>query len=164
MTVPDNLPQQSTGFVGRRREMAEVRHLLSAPSTRLLTLAGAGGCGKTRLALRVASNTLNAYKDGVWFIDLAPLSEPSAVPQAVASALQVKEQPNRTLTQVLQEYLQPKKLLLALDNCEHLVDPCAALVAALLSACPNLRILATSRQPLGLPEEITWRVPSLSLP
>jgi predicted ATPase/DNA-binding CsgD family transcriptional regulator len=162
MPFPNNLPQELTSFVGRRREMAEVRRLL--PTTRLLTLTGAGGCGKTRLALRVASHALKEYLDGVWFVDLASLADVSLVPQAVASALGVREQTGRTLMETLTEYLKPKKLLLVLDNCEHLVEACASLVDALLHDCTNLRILATSRQPLSVTAETTWRVPSLSLP
>src|SRR2546421_1399214 len=126
MPFPNNLPGELTSFVGRRREIAEVRRLLATTSNRLLTLTGAGGCGKTRLALRVASHLLKEYRDGVWFVDLAPLSDPALVPQAVVSALGVQEQPGRTLTETLVDYLKPRKLLLLLDNCEHLVGACAS--------------------------------------
>lgn len=162
MPFPNNLPQQLTSFVGRRREMAEVRRLLS--STRLLTLTGAGGCGKTRLALQVASKLLKEYRDGVWFVDLASLSDPSLVPQAVASALSVREQQGRTLSETLADYLKPRKLLLILDNCEHLVQACASLTDTLLRTCSDLRVLVTSRQSLSVAGETIWRVPSLSVP
>ncbi len=161
-TFPNNLPQQLTSFIGRQREIEEVKRLLT--TTRLLTLTGAGGCGKTRLALEVAVGLLEAYPDGVWLVELAALSDPALVPQAVASVLGVAEEPGRSLTQTLAETLKAKSLLLVLDNCEHLVAACATLAAALLRAGPNLRILATSREPLGVAGETPWRVPSLGLP
>src|SRR5438105_12555348 len=118
MPFPNNLPPELTSFVGRRHEIAEVRRLLSTIlSNRLVTLTGAGGCGKTRLALRVASHLLKEYRDGIWFVDLAPLADPALVPQAVASGLGVQEQQGRTLTETLVDYLKPRKLFLLLDNC-----------------------------------------------
>jgi predicted ATPase/DNA-binding SARP family transcriptional activator/DNA-binding CsgD family transcriptional regulator len=157
-----NLPQARDSFVGREREAREVRRLLAM--TRLMTLTGVGGSGKTRLALKVASDLAGAHLDGAWLVELAPLSETELVPQAVASALGVPEQPGRPLLQTLGDALRPRKMLLVVDNCEHLVDACARLVNALLDACPKLRILATSREPLGVPGEVLWTVPPLSLP
>ncbi len=161
-SLPNNLPQQLTSFIGREREMADVRRLLF--TTRLLTLTGSGGCGKTRLALQVAAELAESFKDGVWLVELAPLSDPALVPQTVASALHVREQPGRPLLATLSDYLAHKDLMLVLDNCEHLVAACAPMVEALLRACPSLRIMATSREPLGVAGETTWRVPSLPLP
>jgi non-specific serine/threonine protein kinase len=157
-----NLPASLTSFVGREREMLEVRRLLSM--TRLLTLTGTGGCGKTRLALEVAKALAGAYPDGAWLVELAPLSDPTLAPQAVASALDVREQPRLPLTQTLSNYLASRQTLLVLDNCEHLVEATARLANVLLSACPKLRILATSREPLGVPGESVWSVSPLSLP
>jgi non-specific serine/threonine protein kinase len=158
----NNLPRQLTSFIGRKREIEEVKRLLS--TTYLLTLTGAGGCGKTRLALEVATDLIEEYEDGVWLVELAALSAPNLVPQEVASTLGVSEQQDRSLTDTLSDYLRSKKLLLVLDNCEHLIEACATLAEALLHACPNLRILATSREGLRIAGETAWRVPSLSLP
>jgi predicted ATPase/class 3 adenylate cyclase len=160
--LPNNLPAQFTSFIGREREKAEVRRLLS--TTRFLTLTGSGGAGKTRLALQVAAEALEEFPDGVWLVELAALSDPSLVPNAVASALGVPEQPSRVLTETLADFLRGKSVLVILDNCEHLVAACAYLTTALLRTCPNLRILATSREALGVTGETTWRVPSLSVP
>src|ERR687887_492332 len=157
-----NLPALLTGFIGREREIAEIKRLLL--QVRLLTLTGAGGCGKTRLALQVAGELEREYPDGIWVVELAALSDPSLVPQAVASALGLGEAPGRPLTATLAESLRRKQLLLVLDNCEHLVEACATLADALLGACPDLCVLATSRQPLGLVGEAVWPVPPLSLP
>jgi len=158
----NNLPRQLTSFIGREREIEEVKKLLS--NTCLLTLTGSGGCGKTRLALQVASNLVGEYKDGVWLVDLAPLSDPALVPQAVARAIDVSEQPGRFYLDTLLDYLKSRQLLLVLDNCEHLIEACARLSESLLQACPKLRILATSREALSIAGELTYRVPSLSLP
>ena len=157
-----NLPLELSSFVGREKELAEVRRLLQ--DTRLLTLTGSGGCGKTRLALAVAREVVEGFEAGVWLVDLAPLAEPSLVPQALASTLGVREQPARSLSETLSDYLGSKKVLVVLDNCEHLVETCAELVEALLRSCPELRILATSREALGIAGEISWPVPSLTLP
>jgi predicted ATPase/two-component SAPR family response regulator len=154
---------QLTSFIGREREMSEVNELL-VDKTRLLTLTGPGGCGKTRLALAVANDLVEEFEDGVWLVELASLSDPALVPQAVASALGVREQPRRPMTETLLDHLRPKKLLLVLDNCEHLIGACAGLADGLLRACPELRILATSREPLRIDGETVWLVPSLSLP
>ena len=159
---PNNLPIQLTSFIGREQEIAEITRLLA--TTRLLTLTGSGGCGKTRLALQVAATLLEKFENGVWFVDLSALSDPALVPQAVASALSVPEQPGRTLAEALMGFLRSKSLLVVLDNCEHLVVSCAHLTEALLRVCPSLRILATSREALNIGGEVTLRVPSLSLP
>lgn len=159
---PHNLPPELTSFIGRGREIAEVRkHLEEA---RLLTLTGPGGCGKTRLALRVAADVVDAFESGVWWVELASLADPDLVPQTVARALGVHEAPDRPLVEVLVEYLEPGRMLLVLNNCEHLIDACAALVETLMRGCPNLRVLATSREALGLAGETAWLVPSLSTP
>jgi predicted ATPase len=157
-----NLPSELSSFVGREKELAEVKRLLE--NTRLLTLTGAGGCGKTRLALAVASEVVEGFEDGVWLVDLAPLADPSLVPQALASALGAREQPARSLNETLSDYLRSKKVLVVLDNCEHLIETCVELVEALLRSCSELRILATSREALGIAGEISWPVPSLTLP
>jgi predicted ATPase/class 3 adenylate cyclase len=157
-----NLPVQLTSFVGREREMAEVKRLLS--TTRLLTLTGAGGTGKTRLLLQVAAELLEEYEDGVWLVELATLSDPALVPQAAAAVLGLKEEPGKPLPQSLVEYLKPRQLLLLLDNCEHLLAASAALADAILRNCPRVRILTTSREGLGIVGERIYRVPSLSVP
>jgi predicted ATPase len=157
-----NLPSELSSFVGREKELAEVKRLLE--STRLLTLTGSGGCGKTRLALAAASDVVEGFEGGVWLVDLAPLADPSLVPQALASTLGVREQPARLLTETLSDYLGSKKVLVILDNCEHLIETCAELVETLLRSCPELSILATSREALGIAGEVAWPVPSLTLP
>jgi len=156
-----NLPAQITSFVGRQRESEEVRRLVG--NSRLLTMTGAGGCGKTRLAVQVAGELLGQFRDGVWIADLAPLSEPDLVKNAVAAVLRVQEGSERSLVEVLSDYLRSRQVLLVLDNCEHLIAACAGLAETLLHAAPHLRILATSREALGLLGERVWRVPSLSL-
>jgi predicted ATPase/DNA-binding XRE family transcriptional regulator len=157
-----NLPIQLTSFVGRERELAELAPLLL--KTRLLTLTGAGGTGKTRLALRLAAEALDGFADGVWLVELAPLADPELVLQTVARVLGALEQPGRPLLDALLDVLRPKTLLLVLDNCEHLVAACAALAESLLRASPGLRILASSREALGIAGETAYRVPSLPLP
>ena len=156
------LPEALTSFIGRERELAEIKGL--SQGKRLLTLVGAGGVGKTRLALQFAAEVLDAYRDGVWLVELAPVADPALVPQTVATVLGLKEQPGKSLTQTLTEHLKHKQLLLLLDNCEHLVDACATLADTLVCQCPGVRVLATSRQALGITGEQTYRVPSLSLP
>src|SRR5215204_2227397 len=157
-----NLPAARSGFVGREREMLEVKRALAM--TRLLTLTGAGGSGKTRLALEVARDLVGAYPDGVWLIELGPLSEGKLVPRAVAGALGVKEEAGQPLTNTLVEALRAKEMLLVLDNCEHLVEAVARLVDVLLDSCSRLRILVTSREALGVAGESRWPVPMLSVP
>ncbi len=159
--LPNNLPRQLTSFIGRGREIAEVKRLLS--TTPVLMLAGPGGCGKTRLALQVAADLIHAFADGVWLVELAALTDSDLVVQAVASALGAREVPGRPLVATVLDYLRTKELLLILDNCEHLVTACARLAEAIIRSCPRLRVLATSREPLGVPGETVWHVPSLSL-
>ncbi len=161
-THPNNLPQQLTSFIGREKDIAGIERLLAMART--LTLTGSGGSGKTRLGLQVAADTLSQYPDGAWFIELAALSDPGLVPQTAASVLGVKEEPSKAITQTLAEHLRQKRLLLLLDNCEHLLDACTRLADALLRQCPDVKILATSREALGITGEHTYRVPSLSLP
>ena len=160
--LPNNLPVQLTNFVGREQEMAEVKRLLT--TTHLLTLTGSGGTGKTRLTLQAAADLLDSFADGVWFVDLAPLSDPDLVTQSVASILGVREEPGRALITTLSDYVRTKTLLLILDNCEHLVEACAHLAESLLRAGRGLRILATSREALGIAGEVAWPVPSLTVP
>jgi predicted ATPase/class 3 adenylate cyclase len=160
--TPNNLPQQLTSFVGRERELADIRNQLG--NTRLLTLFGAGGLGKTRLSLQVAAEVLDDYPDGVWFVDLAPMTDARLVPQAAASVLDVKEEVGRPVLEALVKFVDDRKLLLILDNCEHLLHACAELVTQLLRSGPHLRILASSRQPLQVAGETTYHVPSLSVP
>ena len=158
----NNLPAQLSSFIGREGEVTEIKQLLA--DTRLLTLTGAGGCGKTRLALRVATDLLSEYADGVWLVELAPVTDPDMVTQLAAEALSIREQPKRSLLDTLADHLRSKRLLLVLDNCEHLLDACARLAGALLKTCLNLRILATSREAIGVPGESIWQVPSLTTP
>ena len=160
--TPNNLPQQLTTFFGREREIAEGQELLK--KSRLLTLLGMGGLGKTRLSLQLAADALAAYPDGVWFLDLAPISDPTLVPTEAAKTLGVQEQPGTPLTQTLCSYLKQRKLLIILDNCEHLIAACATLANALLRAAPNVRIIATSREALRVPGEITYPVLPLPVP
>jgi predicted ATPase/DNA-binding CsgD family transcriptional regulator len=157
-----NIPTELTSFIGREREIAQVKAFLFR--TRLLTLIGAGGAGKSRLAIRVAAEVLANFPDGVWLAELASLADPALVPQRVASALNVPEQPGRGVAEQLLEALRFKSPLLLLDNCEHVASACAALASGLLHGCPGLRIVATSRVPLSVPGETLWRVPSLALP
>ena len=157
-----NLPGSLTSFVGRERERDEVGRLLGA--ARLLTLTGPGGCGKTRLSLEVAGDLSDAYPDGVILAELAPLTDPESVPQAVADALAVRESPGAPPVEAISHALQGKEILLVLDNCEHLVEAAARLAEALLVGCPGLRILATSREPLGVAGEAVLQVPPLSGP
>jgi predicted ATPase/class 3 adenylate cyclase len=157
-----NLPLRLTAFVGREREMAALRELLGG--TRLLTLTGAGGSGKTRLALELAAALLDGYPDGVWLAELAGLVDPALVPSATALALGVRERPGQAVLDTLVEALRPRRLLLVLDNCEHLLEASAELVTTLLRGCPEVRVLATSREPLRAEGETTWTVPPLGLP
>jgi predicted ATPase/DNA-binding SARP family transcriptional activator/DNA-binding CsgD family transcriptional regulator len=157
-----NLPAALSSFVGREREILEVKRALAM--TRLLTLTGTGGSGKTRLALEVAKNLVGAYPDGVWLVELAGLSEENLVPQTIAGALRVQEQPGQPLPETLAEALRSKKMLLILDNCEHLIEAVARMLDVLLGSCQHLRVLATSREALDLAGEVRWPVPPLSAP
>jgi tetratricopeptide (TPR) repeat protein len=157
-----NLPASRTSFVGRDQEMLEIKRHLAM--TRLLTLTGAGGSGKTRLALEVARDLIEVYPDGVWLAELASLSQGDFVAQALAEAVGVSGQPGRPLTDTLVDALRTKRMLLILDNCEHLVEAVGDLVARLLDSCPHLRILATSREALGAVGEVIWPVSLLSVP
>ena len=143
-----NLPQQLTRFIGRQREIAAVRSLVS--QTRLTTLCGAGGIGKTRLALEVAHDSQDEYADGVWLVEFASISDPQLIPQTVASALNLREERGRSITDAVADYLKSTNLLLVLDNCEHVIGAIAQLADVLLRNCPNLRILATSRESLAM--------------
>ena len=161
-STPHNLPQSLTSFVGRDRELADVHALLS--STRLLTLLGIGGLGKSRLSLELAREVLDEYVDGVWFVELAPLADPQLVPQAVAQALGVKEDAGQSALQALQMFVRERRLLLVLDNCEHLAQACAELTRALLEAGAGVAILATSRERLNIRGECTYQLPPLAIP
>jgi predicted ATPase len=157
-----NLPEQVTSLVGRDRDVKEVRGVLE--SSRLVTLTGAGGVGKTRLALQVAADMLDGSGDGVWLVELARLADPELVAPAVLSALWIREQPGRSVVDVLLDALADRRLLLVLDNCEHLRDAAAELASAVLKSCPGVVVLATSRESLGIGGEHEYRVPSLDLP
>jgi predicted ATPase/class 3 adenylate cyclase len=157
-----NLPRQATSFVGRERELAEVAALLE--SARLVALVGVGGTGKTRLALQAAADRLERQRDGAWLVELAPLSDPDLVVQAIGRSLRIQEQPAQPLIDTVLDFLRAKDLLLILDNCEHLIGAAADLSERLLAGCPDLRVVATSREPLGVAGETVFAVPSLALP
>jgi predicted ATPase/class 3 adenylate cyclase/DNA-binding CsgD family transcriptional regulator len=156
-----NLPVQLTSFVGRGAEIKDLRQMLV--DNRLVTLTGAGGAGKTRLAIQTAAEITTEFADGAWYVDLAPITDPDLVPVAVARALGLPDQPGRSTMDTLVRFVGDRPMLIVLDNCEHLLDACAALAASLLGACRRLTLLATSREPIGVTGEATWRVPSLSL-
>jgi predicted ATPase/class 3 adenylate cyclase len=158
----NNLPAQLATFVGRERELAEVRHLVQGK--RLVTLTGAGGVGKTRLGLQVAAELVEPFGDGVWFVELAPVSDEDAVALTVLDALRLAKRPDRSPLETLVESLVSHRALIFLDNCEHLIGACAKVADAVLRSCPQVHLLATSREPLGIAGETIYRVPSLSLP
>jgi predicted ATPase/class 3 adenylate cyclase/DNA-binding CsgD family transcriptional regulator len=160
--IPNNLPTQLTSFVGREAELAELGRLLDRE--RLVSLTGVGGGGKTRLALQAAAERSDAYPDGTWWVGLGSLADPSLVPHTVLAALGLREDPGRSVTERLTEFIGEQRLLLVVDNCEHLLDATAELIDTLLRACANLSFLTTSRAPLGIDGETTWRVPPLSTP
>lgn len=162
LDCPNNLPRQVTSLIGREREIAEVMDLLQ--TCRLVTLTGVGGCGKTRLALQVASASLDAFPDGVWCVEFASLTGPGLIPQAVAQILKVSEEAGKSLMQSLTDRVQAKKMLLVLDNCEHLLTGVVAFVDSLLHTAPYIHLLLTSREALTIAGESIYRVPSLSLP
>ena len=160
--LPNNLPVQLTSFIGRAYEIVQVQKLLK--ENRMVTLTGVGGCGKTRLALQVGAEVLDNFIDGVWLVELAALADPTLVPQAIASAVGIREEPNRELLESLLDYLEPKELLIIFDNCEHMTGACAEIAERVLQQCPNLRLMATSREALRVGGETVWRGPSLSMP
>src|SRR5260370_3143502 len=157
-----NLPYQLTSFIGREQEIAQLEELVI--TNRLVTLTGAGGAGKTRLVVEAAVRLLDAFPDGVWLVELAALSDPRLVPQAVAKALEVKEQPARPVIETLGDYLASKKLLLVRDNLQHLLEACVHLVDEIVRRSPDIAVLVTSRERLGMTGELTYRVPSLTVP
>ena len=161
--TPNNLPQQVTSFIGREQRVGRgASALLARPA--LLTLTGSGGSGKTRLASRSPPTSLEQFPDGVWLVELAPLADPALVPQTVATVLGVREEPGKPFGQTLTEHLKDKRLLLLLDNCEHLLDACAQLADALLRQCPQLTFSRAAGRRSASRGEQTYRVPSLSLP
>jgi predicted ATPase/class 3 adenylate cyclase/DNA-binding CsgD family transcriptional regulator len=159
--VPQQLPAQLTSFVGRQSETENLREAIAG--NRLVTLTGAGGAGKTRLAVHVAAVVAGEFGDGVCYVDLAPITHPDVVPVTVARALGLPDQPGRSTMDTLLRFVRDRHLLVVLDNCEHLLDAGAALVVAVLAGAPRLTVLATSREPLNVAGEATWQVPSLSL-
>ncbi len=159
---PHNLPVQLSSFIGRVREMGEIKKKLAG--TQLLTLTGVGGTGKTRLALQVAAELIDEYPSGVWLVELASLRDPALVEQSVASVFGVHEQPGRSLSDLLVDHMRKKQLLLILDNCEHLIEACSHLATVIMRNCPQVQILASSREMLGIVGEVSYSVPSLSLP
>jgi predicted ATPase/class 3 adenylate cyclase/DNA-binding CsgD family transcriptional regulator len=159
--APQGFPTRLTRFVGRATEIHDVRKHLA--DNRLVTLAGPGGVGKTRLAAQIAEEAVAEFAGGAWFVDLAPITDPEVLPLAVLRAFGLPDRPGRSATDTLVRFVGDRDVLMVLDNCEHLIDECSALACELLGACPRLTILATSRAPIGVPGELTWRVPSLSL-
>lgn len=157
--VTQNLPTQLSSFVGRTAEMADVRELLA--QNRLVTLTGAGGSGKTRLAVELAASIAGEFASGVWYVDLAPITNPGIVPVTVARALGLPDQQGSSSTESVVRHIGDRRMLIVLDNCEHLLDPCAVLIEELLGNCAAVTLLATSREPIGIPGEVIWRVPSL---
>src|SRR5215469_14376950 len=157
-----NLPALVSSFIGREAELAAVRALVGG--SRLVTLTGAGGAGKTRLGLQVAAGLADGAGDGVWFADLAPLADPDLVAVTVADVLGVRQEPGRPVLDTVEAAVGGRSLLVLLDNCEHVIGACAKLADALLRGCPNLALLATSREPLGIGGEHVYRVPSMGVP
>ena len=157
-----NIPLDLTSFIGREKEVADVRRIIS--ENRMLTLTGVGGTGKTRLALTAAREIVDSFADGVWLVELSTIFDTGQVLRAIATALDVREKTNKPLLETLIETIHDRFILLILDNCEHLLNTCASYAGRLLTACPNLKLLATSREALGLPGEMTYHVPSLRLP
>ena len=160
--IPNNLPLQLTSFVGREKEQQELKELLE--KTRLLSLTGSGGAGKTRLSLQIAADLIDEFPDGVWFVELAPLTDATLIPQTIASILGLREEAGRPAMSMLSDYLRAKTTLLILDNCEHLIDACAKFADTILRVAPKIKILATSREALGIAGETAYRVPSLEIP
>jgi hypothetical protein len=156
-----NIPIPLTSFVGREKELKEIAKLIS--SSRLLTLTGPGGVGKTRLAIQTANDLYKKFKDGVSWTSLVGLYDENLIPQEIAQSLNLREVSHEPLIETLKRHLKSKDVLLVIDNCEHLIKACAEYVEQLLAACPKLKILATSIEALGLFNETTWQVPSLPL-
>jgi predicted ATPase/class 3 adenylate cyclase/DNA-binding CsgD family transcriptional regulator len=156
-----SLPAQLTSFVGRDAELTQLRGLLA--ENRLVTLTGAGGAGKTRLAVQVAGQLAGEFSGGIWYVDLAPITDPDLVSTTAARALGLPDQPGRSTMDTLTRFIADRQMLVVLDNCEHLLDACAALMMAFLETCPGVALLVTSREPIGVAGEVSWRVPSLSL-
>ena len=161
-TFPNNLPMQLTTFIGREKEIGEIK--VELEGHRLLTLTGSGGTGKTRLSLQVAADLLETFEQGVWFVELAPLSDLELIPQTILSTIGISDEAGKPPLDILKEYLQDKKVLLVLDNCEHLIEACAKVTYTLLNASAGLKILASSREALGVKGELSYPVPSLSIP
>jgi predicted ATPase/class 3 adenylate cyclase len=159
---PNNLPMQLTSFIGRGKEIGEIQAGLEAH--RLVTLTGSGGTGKTRLSLQVAADLLEAFEHGVWFVELAPLADPELISQTILAAIGINELSDRSPQELLKDYLCEKVTLIVLDNCEHLIEASSKVVNTLLNAAPALKILASSREALGVPGELSYSVPSLTLP
>jgi predicted ATPase len=157
-----NLPAHLSSFIGREEEIETIKQLLS--ENRLVTITGSGGCGKTRLAIQSAAAVLTNYSDGVWMVELAPITVPDHIDQAIAEIFKIKEQPGSILINIITHYLKNKKLLLILDNCEHLIDACSEIVEQILKSTEDVTILNTSREALNIADELAWRAPSLSLP
>jgi len=157
-----NLPLQLTHFIGRERELADLKQAVL--TQRLVTLLGPGGAGKTRLSLQAANDSLDVFEDGVWFIELAPINDAALIAQTVAEALSIREEPGRPLTTTLFDRLRTQHTLLILDNCEHLIEACAQFANALLRACANVRLIVSSREALGIAGELSFRVPPLAVP
>lgn len=157
-----NLPIPLSSFVGRQREMATLKEFVAR--SRIVTLTGAGGSGKTRLAVQAGADLIDAFRDGVWWVEFAAVNDAAQAPSALAKALGVREQPGRTAIEGLVDWLGAREMLLILDNCEHLVGACAELAEKILSACAGVKILATSREPLRLSGEQVWNVPTLAVP
>ncbi|BCI80105.1 transcriptional regulator [Mycolicibacterium sp. TY66] len=156
-----NLPAQLTSFIGRSAQLAQLQESLT--EHRLVTLTGAGGAGKTRMAVEISSQLTEKFPDGVWYVDLAPITDPAVVAVAAAHSMGLPDQPGRSIVDIMVRFVADRGVLLLLDNCEHLLDSCGELAMTLLARCPQLTILATSREPIGLAGEVIWRVPSLGL-
>lgn len=159
-----NLPVQTTSFIGREKEMAELKQELN--DHRLVTLTGSGGTGKTRLSMQVAADVMDSFPDGVWFLELAPVIDPELIPQTLANLLGLREsaETKQTISELVCGYLHARKVLLVFDNCEHLIESCAQFAGVLLRSCKDVKILASSREALGVAGEMAWHVPSLSQP
>jgi predicted ATPase/DNA-binding XRE family transcriptional regulator len=160
-SLQHNIPLQTTRFIGRQDDLAKIRERLR--EVRLLTITGSGGCGKTRVALEVARGLVGEFADGVWLIDLAPLSDPSLIWHVLATTLKIREEPGRSVQAAVADFVRNRSIFIVLDNCEHLIDVCAATVDILLREAPSLRVLATSRELLGIAGEAAWRVRSLTV-